>query len=107
MLHLGDATVKTDRLIAALLRSGPPHDRIPPYSTSGTAARPLRSLMEEQDCRSRLEPKLIEGQEWFVYFCSNHRGPVAQGIGQTEVLAICDAFIKWAESMPRSPDLGG
>ena len=64
------------------------------YTRSLAAAAELRARMESEGRSGRIRPVTLDEHPAVFYSWQGTRGePVAQGVGDTPALAICDAFL--------------
>jgi hypothetical protein len=106
VLRHADATTETDhRLSEAVARWTGAPVKIAPYSRDPSACDALLNLLERFGRRGQMAEAKVNDREAFLYICARPDGQTfAQGLGDTPVLAICDAFLstRGEEERPRS-----
>jgi len=106
VLRHADVTPETDRRLSeAVARwTGAPVQLVP-YSSNPSACDALLNLLERFGRRGQMAEAKVNDREAFLYICARPDGQTfAQGLGDTPVLAICDAFLstRGEEERPRS-----
>ena len=100
MLFRTDASSANDDAIAALLRLRNlwSDSQTLRFTSEQTAAMRLRRILESEGRVGEFRTVSIEGKTGFFYICRIsgapfHSPPFAVGVGETEELAVCDAFL--------------
>ena len=103
MLFRTDASSANDDAIAALLRLRNlwSDSQTLRFTSEQTAAMRLRRILEAEGRVGEFRTVSIEGKTGFFYICRIsgapfHSPPFAVGVGETEELAVCDAFLHWS-----------
>lgn len=103
MLRHADVTPETDRRLSeAVARWTGAPVKIVPYSRDPAACDALLNLLERFGRRGQMAEAKVNDREAFLYICARPDGQTfAQGLGDTPVLAICDAFLSTRGEEPR------
>lgn len=103
MLRHADATDETDRRVSeAVARWTGAPVRFIGYSRDSSACDLLLNLLERFGRRGQMAEARINDREAFLYLCARPDGQTfTQGLGDTPVLAICDAFLSSRGEDPR------
>jgi len=68
--------------------------KVAPYTSDPSACDALLNLFERFGRRGQMAEARVNEREAFLYLCARPDGQTfAQGLGDTPVLAICDAFL--------------
>jgi hypothetical protein len=104
VLRHADVTPDTDRRLSeAVARWTGAPVKLVPYSRDPAACDALLNLLERFGRRGQMAEARVNDREAFLYICAKPDGQTfTQGLGDTPVLAICDAFLaaKGEESRP-------
>ena len=103
MLRHADATDETDRRVSETVAkwTGAPMRHVA-YSRDPSACDALLNLLERFGRRGQMAEARINDREAFLYLCALPDGQTfTQGLGDTPVLAICDAFLSCRGEEPR------
>ncbi len=103
MLFRRDASPANDGAIVALLKERNlfADSDVLRFTTEERAAARLRRVLEGEERVGEFRRVTMDGTAGYFYICRVrgapfHSRPFAVGVGETQELAVCDAFLHWS-----------